>query len=80
MKNEKILLDIQTKRGDIANEILNAAIYAELIFKCQWPHIVGVFIANIVVTIVAVGFKRIKCLIQQSFWVTIDPSETLSPV
>ena len=30
MKNEKCLLDIQTKRGDIANEILNAAIDAEL--------------------------------------------------
>ena len=30
MKNEKFLLDIQTKRGDIANEILNAAIDAEL--------------------------------------------------
>ena len=25
MKNEKFLLDIQTKCGDIANEILNAA-------------------------------------------------------
>ena len=29
MKNEKFLLDIQTKCGDIANEILNAAIDAE---------------------------------------------------
>ena len=28
MKNEKFLLNIQTKCGDIANEILNAAIDA----------------------------------------------------
>ena len=38
MKNEKFLLDIQTKCGDIANEILNAAIDAERNFKCKWPY------------------------------------------
>ena len=36
MKNEKFLLDIQTKCCDIANEILNAAIDAERTFKCKW--------------------------------------------
>ena len=36
MKNEKFLLDIQTK-CDIANEILNAAIDAEQTFKYKWP-------------------------------------------
>ena len=40
MKNEKFLLDIQTKYGDIANEILNAAIDAERTLKCKWPYIV----------------------------------------
>ena len=40
MKNEKFLIDIQTKCGDIANEILNVAIDAERIFKCKWPDIV----------------------------------------
>ena len=39
MKNEKFLLDIQTKCGDIANEILNAAIDAERTFSCKWPYI-----------------------------------------
>ena len=39
MKNEKFLLDIQTKCGDITNEILNAAIDAERTFKCKWPWI-----------------------------------------
>ena len=37
LKNEKFLLDIQTKRDDIANKILNAAIDAERTFKCKWP-------------------------------------------
>ena len=37
MKHEKFLLDIQTKCGDIANEIQNATIDAERIFKCKWP-------------------------------------------
>ena len=37
MKNEKFLLDIQTKCGDIANEILKAAIDAERTFKCKRP-------------------------------------------
>ena len=37
MKNEKFLLDIQTKFGDIAIEILNAAIDADRTFKCKWP-------------------------------------------
>ena len=37
MKNEKLLLDIQTK-CDINNEILNAAIDAEWTFKCKWPY------------------------------------------
>ena len=37
LKNEKFLLDIQTKCGDITNEILNAAIDAERTFKCKWP-------------------------------------------
>ena len=36
MKNEKFLLDIHTKYGNIANELLNVAIDAELIFKCKW--------------------------------------------
>ena len=38
MKNEKLLLDIQTKCGDIADEILNTAIDAERAFKCKWPY------------------------------------------
>ena len=38
MKNEKFLLDIQTKCSDIANEILNAAIDAEQTFKCKCPY------------------------------------------
>ena len=38
MKNGKFLLDIQTKCGDIANEILNAAIDVEQTFKCKWPN------------------------------------------
>ena len=38
MKNEKFLLDIQTKCGDIANKILNVAIDAEKTFKCKWPN------------------------------------------
>ena len=37
MKNEKFLLDIQIKCGDIANEIPNAPIDAERTFKCKWP-------------------------------------------
>ena len=37
MKNEKFSLDIQTKCGDITNEILNAAVDAEQTFKCKWP-------------------------------------------
>ena len=39
MKNEKFLLDIQTKCGDIANEILNAAIDTERTFKRKWPKV-----------------------------------------
>ena len=39
MKNEKFLLDIQTKCGDIANEILNEAIDAEQTLKCKWPKV-----------------------------------------
>ena len=38
MKNEKFLLDIQTKCGNVANEVLNAAIHAEQTFKCKWPY------------------------------------------
>ena len=38
MKNGKFLLDIQTKSGDIANEILNTAIDAERTFKGKWPN------------------------------------------
>ena len=37
LKNEKFLLDIQTKCNNIANKILNAAIDAEQTFKCKWP-------------------------------------------
>ena len=37
MKNEKFLLDIQTKCGDTTNEILNVAIGAEQTLKCKWP-------------------------------------------
>ena len=40
MKNEKFLLDIQRKRGDIVNEILNAAIDAERTFKYKLPYII----------------------------------------
>ena len=39
IKNEKLLLDIQTKCGDITNEILNVAIDAERTFKCKWPKL-----------------------------------------
>ena len=38
MENEKFLLDIKTQCGDIANEILNAAIETEETFKCKWPN------------------------------------------
>ena len=38
MKNEKFLLDIQTKCGNIANKILNVAIDTERTFKCKWPY------------------------------------------
>ena len=38
LKNEKFLLDIQTKCGNIANEILNRVIDAEQTFKRKWPH------------------------------------------
>ena len=38
MKNQKFLLDIQTKYDDIANKILNTVIYAERTFKCKWPY------------------------------------------
>ena len=37
MKNEKFLLDVQAKCGDIANEILNASVDDEQTFKCNWP-------------------------------------------
>ena len=33
MKNEQLLLDIQTKCGDIANETLKAAIDVEQVFR-----------------------------------------------
>ena len=37
MKNQKFLLNIQTKCGDIANEILNAAIDTERNkWRCKW--------------------------------------------
>ena len=38
MKNEKFLLDIQTKCGDIAKEMLNVVIDAEQTFKCKWTY------------------------------------------
>ena len=38
MKNEKFLIDIQTKCGNIAKNILKAATDAERTFKCKWPH------------------------------------------
>ena len=37
MENEKFLLDIQKKFGDIANKILNVAIDTDRTFKCKWP-------------------------------------------
>ena len=43
MKNEKFLLDIQTKCGDIANQILNVATDAEQTFKCKWPNMLDLF-------------------------------------
>ena len=36
-KMKKFLLHIQTKCGDIVNEILNVAIDAERTFKWKWP-------------------------------------------
>ena len=36
-KMKKFLLHIQTKCGDIANEILNVATDAERTFKWKWP-------------------------------------------
>ena len=38
MKNNFFLLDIQTKCGGIANEILNPVIDTERTFKCKWPN------------------------------------------
>ena len=42
MKNEKFLLEIQKKCGDIANKIPNAATDAERTFKCKWPKILKI--------------------------------------
>ena len=39
MKNEKFLFDIQAKCGNIANELLNAAIDVERTFKCKWAKV-----------------------------------------
>ena len=36
LKNEKLLLNIQTKHGSIANKTLNVVIDAERTFKCKW--------------------------------------------
>ena len=47
MENEKFLLDIQTKCGDIASEILNAVIDAERTFKCKWSNDPSVFKKNL---------------------------------
>ena len=41
MKNEKFLLDIHTKCGDIPNEVLNATIDAEGTFKCKWSKVMS---------------------------------------
>ena len=38
MKNEKFLLGIQIKCGDITNKILNAAIDTVQTFKSKWPN------------------------------------------
>ena len=38
MKNKKFLVDIETKCGDISNEILNVGIDAEQTFKCKQPY------------------------------------------
>ena len=42
MKNEKFLLDIQTKCGNTPNEILNVAIDTERTFKCKWPYLISI--------------------------------------
>ena len=68
MKNEKVLLNIQTKWTDIANEILNAAIDAEQTFKCKWPKAwffrLSTFTWNKVISIIVkVLFGVIKFLI-----------------
>ena len=47
MKNEKFLLDIQTKCVNIADEILNAAIDAERTFKYKWPSISYMYIYDL---------------------------------
>ena len=51
MKQEKLLLDIQTKCSNIANEILNEAIDTKRTFTCKWPN--G--------RIMAGAFSRIFC-------------------
>ena len=38
IENEEFLLDIQTKCGDITNQILNAVTDTERTFKCKWPR------------------------------------------
>ena len=35
-ENEKLLFDVQTKCGDIADEMLNVANDTEQTFKCKW--------------------------------------------
>ena len=41
LRNEKFLLDIHTKCGDIPNEVLNATIDAERTFKCKWSKVMS---------------------------------------
>ena len=41
MKNEKFLLDIHTKCGDIPSEVLNVTIDAERTFKCKWSKVMS---------------------------------------
>ena len=59
MKNKKFSLEIQTKYGNITNEILNAAIEAELTFKCKWPNFELLFRMYFEQIMNVTGFKMI---------------------
>ena len=57
MKNKKFWLEIQTKYGNITNEILNAALDADLTFKCKWSNFELLFRMYFEQIMNVIGFK-----------------------